>query len=477
MFTRTLLAVVLCSAALPAMAEIVLPDVPAPAPGAKPAAKPVSPEVKSVDAFGSRLRFAGGDTLRGALVSFDAASGLAWKHKDGLAPFLFRADNLDRVDLSTFAPKKEAVDLRLSLNNGDILLGKLVEFTPASVTLDTWYAGRLVVPTDAVRSLAPIKNSQGFILAGFGKLADWKFQNGGAQQMRIHDGQASLSNGVWAGRELELPAKYKVDLEIVGGAPQFMLAVMADGVQFYGGNCFTVQFNGGNGWVQKCMSKGNNNRTENIGNFRVAPHEGNFVLSLCIDTEARTMTTLVHGKAVHTAAIPADFKPGKHLVLGGQNGTIRFAKLQVEPWSGQVEGMGAAAKRPPHDIMVLANKDQMSGDLLGIKDGKASFKAEFATMEVPLDRIRHFDLSAKNSRVPKNPKDVAKNEVRFFFSEGERLTVALDGIKDGKLTGTSPVFGSCKAELAAFQKAVFNLEAPFRAEAQKMAEDAGEEDQ
>src|SRR5687767_9026427 len=96
--TRILLSVLLGFATLPAMAEIVLPDVPAPAPapgqpGAKPAV-PAAEPAKPADPAGSRLRFAGGDALRGALVSFDAKTGLAWKHKDGLAPFVFRADNL-----------------------------------------------------------------------------------------------------------------------------------------------------------------------------------------------------------------------------------------------------------------------------------------------------------------------------------------------------------------------------------------------
>lgn len=497
MIPRTLLAATFCFVTIPAMAGSVLPDVPAPAPasgGGRTAPKPATPAaepVKPDDPAESRLRFADGDALCGALVSFDAKTGLVWKHKDGLKPFVFHPDSLDRVSLSSFAPKKAAADVRLDFHNGDALLGKLVAFTPAVVTLDTWYAGRLSVPTDTVRSLTRVKGARDFIMAGFGRPQDWKIMNGNARQMRVGVTQTTLIDGTHIGRELELPTKYWVTLEVAGSNPQFMLGVMSDGVPLHNGNCFLIRFNDTHGVLQKVVPQGGRgSHKEDVRSFRMMPRKGNLTLSVCVDTEARTLTVVADGQ-VMANAIPADFKIGKHLVLGSQGGAARFARLQVEAWSGSswfewlksLDGIGNAARRrdagiPDTDIMVLNNgKDRMSGELLGIKDGKASFKTSFTTLEMPLDRTFRFDLSSKNGRAPKNAKEGGKGDVQFFFNEGERLTLALEAIKDGKITGTSASFGPCTADLCAFQKVLFNPGAPLRTEAQKGANKTPKEDQ
>lgn len=456
-----------------ARAEIALPDVPAPSPAPAPAGAPGAPgapakAAPAAPAFADRLLFADKDSLRGTFVSY-AGGSLTWRHKDGAAPFQFKSDHLDCLELGASAAKADpAVDLRIAFNNGDTLYGKLVEFTPEKTVVDTWYAGRLTIASDLIRSLAPCKNTAGALVSGFGKVADWKAENGTPQNIKIADGRMTLTNSVWAARELPMPAKFKLDIEMPQSQPAFQFAMLADGVQIWGGNCYMIQCNGNNGWIHKYTRQANGgNRQEGVGNFRFKAADGKCAITVLGDLEAKTMVVLINGQKVSTITLAADFTPGKHLVLSGQNGNLTLSKLELTPWTGSLDAaLGGEAKRLPADAMVLANKDQMSGQLLGIKDGKATFKAEFASMEVPLDRIQRFDLSAKFNRAQKP----GKGEVQMFFNETDHLTLGLDAIGDGKLTGHSEALGAaCAIDLGAAKKLLFNLDAPFRKERAEQA--------
>ncbi len=481
----TLASLVATLAALPLQAEIVLPaaPVPAPAPGAPvvpgapaPGAA-VAPLAPAAPTFGDRLLFADKDTLRGNLVSF-ASTALVWQHKDGSAPFQFKTDRLDRIDLASFAPKADPkADIRLTLNNGDTVHGQLVEYAADKVVVDTWYAGRLTLSPAWITTMTPSASASDALVSGFGKVADWKISNGGPANVKIADGQMTLLGNVCVAREIEkLPSKYRIDIEIADRQPQFQIAVMSDTTQTWGGNCYTLQTNGRRSlYLQKCTRSPNGgSRSEGSSSWNFRTAESSFTLSALVDMDTRSMIFLANGQQVGLVSIPADFKGGSHFVMMGQKGNIKLTKFAVSPWSGVVDMAGAAGKRNPVDTLVMTNKDKVSGALLVVKDGKASFQAEFAKMEIPLDRIQRFELSGKDAKAQKS----AKGAARIYFNDADCLTFSLEGIQNGCLTGQSEAMGALSVALPAIKRVEFNLEAPFRKEAvEKALKNQGDDDE
>ncbi len=474
-----ILTLALLAFAMPLRAEIVLPAAPAPLPGTPgtPAAPgAVAPLAPAAPTFGDRLLFADKDTLRGNLVSFSGAA-LVWRHKDGFAPFEFKTDRLDRIDLSSFAPKADPkADMRLVLGNGDTVCGQLVEYAPDKVVLDTWYAGRITLLPAWVVSMTPSKNASDALVSGVGKVADWRVSNGGPASVKIEGDHMTLMGSVCVAREVDkLPAKYRIDIEMGDRQPQFQFAFLSDTTQTWGGNSYTLQTNGQRSlYLQKCTRQPNGgSRSEGSNSWNFHAAEESFTLSVLVDMDARNMVFLANGQQVGSTSIPADFTPGKNIVMMGQNGGLKITKFMVVPWSGVVEVAGAAIKRGQTDTLVMTNKDKVSGALLAVKDGKASFQAEFAKMDIPLDRIQRIELSGKGAKAQKQ----VNGDAYVFFNDTEHLTLAVSAIKDGKLTGQSESLGALSVELPAVKRIEFNLEASFRKElAAKAKQNPGEDE-
>lgn len=114
------------------------------------------------------------------------------------------------------------------------------------------------------------------------------------------------------------------------------------------------------------------------------------------------------------------------------------------------------------DHLLLANQDQVTGELLFIREGKASFKTDFTTLEIPLERIASLGLSHPPLPVKPAGDGGAAPDAKVFFQDGACLTLRLESVKDGKVSGRSPVLGAGQWPAAGLQKIQFNLNAPFR---------------
>lgn len=449
-------------------------------------AAPAAPET-----FGDVVRFGDDDALHGKFTGFSAESGATFLRKGYAAPFALRADDLDCVEFGTSAaaPGEGADDVQVVFNNGDLLRGKLEEWTPETVTLATWHSGRLTFKADFVRAIRPGKSRLARVVDGVGKLADWRAYNGEQSDGKITaDGALAISNCTSFHRALPFPARFKMEMEITGDREALGFTVLGDptGIE---NTCvcrsgYHVDFNNGMVSISRlspqAAAHGEQPKSLCVRPCRLDPRATRIVL--LADAHAKTMELQVDGRSVAVFTDPAGFPTGTTMTAeGSSNGVLYLSRLSLAPWAGPV-GPVAASPRAQADTAILANGDLVTGTLQGVHGGRAAFKTEFAVMDIPLERIVSIDLGARFKAVPAT----AVGESKVAFGESDSLTLRLESVGVDKITGQSAIVGPCTIGRASASRIEFNLGAPFRVKRaeeerkreeefkRRMAEESGE---
>ncbi len=459
---RLLACAALLLATLPALssrAEVTLtaPPTPPEAPHV-PAAAPAP----AVQPFSDQVVFGDLDAFHGTFKGLSPGGLVTWERRDCAAPFQIKTEGMDFIALSrTAPPAAPASAMLVQLNNGDSLTGTLVEYTPEKIILDTWYAGRIALPTAMARRLMPASGATTPVLDGIGIRADWKIQNGYENYIKFSKDAILFANSGWITRPVAYPKKFKLEFEISGGITnRFYIRLFdtKDGINNNQNSFYNFTFDGNSGSIYRYSR---NQGNQSLGQFQANMREGPLTVTLQADADAHAIALLINGKQVALLRDTQLFPDGKYISFLGDN-NLKLTNLTLAPWYGQLGQEGAKAAIPTADTLAfLESKDQMSGQVTAIKEGKVTLKTAFGTMEIPLDRVQMMELGAACNKMPAAGKDA----VQLFFDETSRLTVQPKEIKNGKITATCDTLGDCTLELAAFKKISFNLSASFRGDA------------
>jgi hypothetical protein len=105
----------------------------------------------------STLTFRNGDKLTGSMTGYNASKGFLWQHPAIAGPMHVEASSVSKISLSAAATPKNARihTARVRLINGDEIAGELSALNETTLTLDTWYSGRLRIPRAAIVHLVP----------------------------------------------------------------------------------------------------------------------------------------------------------------------------------------------------------------------------------------------------------------------------------------------------------------------------------
>jgi hypothetical protein len=141
-----------------------------------------------------------------------------------------------------------------------------------------------------------------------------------------------------------------------------------------------------------------------------------------------------------------------------QNAQVRLSNLRVSKWQGNLGEVPDGNEPAPsnEDQLVLFNRDKISGQLLGIKEGQVAFKTAFSAMDIPLPRVRRIVLAS----APPPAAITNARPVRLSFASRGTLTLELDHWDDQHVTGRSPYLGELKLVSAAFKTIEFDVAAP-----------------
>ena len=103
------------------------------------------------------LTFRNGDKMTGGMLGYDVGGDFLWKHPAIAGEMKVEAAGVKKITLGAGAPAKgvRIHTARVRLFNGDELVGELTALDNQTLTLDTWYAGKLRIPRAAVVHLMP----------------------------------------------------------------------------------------------------------------------------------------------------------------------------------------------------------------------------------------------------------------------------------------------------------------------------------
>jgi len=105
--------------------------------------------------------------LEGRFAGIDEVGILRWERDDATRPLEFRAEEVRKVVLrGGVDDAANAETSHVGLVNGDRIPGRVVELDADNVTLETPLAGTVVIPRDAVASIAPSPYGGRLIYAG-----------------------------------------------------------------------------------------------------------------------------------------------------------------------------------------------------------------------------------------------------------------------------------------------------------------------
>lgn len=426
-----------------------------------------------------------GDVFAGKFIGIDPKKGLLWDH-----PFMQpKPLSIDPTKVSriTFAPKPlpegaKRGTTRVSLSNGDELIGELNSLNKDSLILKTWYGGQLTLKRDSLRQLIPGQEAQDDIYSGPKAKEEWTHSNSYAANVLppgvqvapnriaqlkarsagrwvLQDG-AFQSNGIGAqvGRDFELPdlSNIEFDLEWTSN-PSVYLSLFTDNLKSYTkGNSYSARISSTSVYIYR-YSQGRGSRIGDTARYTTqiqpgAPAGARY--SFRIDKEKKIILLFVNNRFVHKWVDPGNFAGnGKGLMFRtGTANAIRLSNLRISPWDGNIPGKTEnAATDEKTDSVRLANSDLLKGSLKSIKDGTLDFTYFEADMEINIGKIStiHFRQSKHATATP-------AEAVRLTLKDRGRLTCALKEWKDGKVRVSSPTLGEATIDTNIIEVIDFN---------------------
>ena len=448
-------------AATPAWARIIVDDS-APEPGPEQGIHVPAPANGSDTATHEQdtLAFLNKDQLHGFLLAIDADGSLHWQSPEARDPIVFKSGEVSQIKLDSHKPAATTSEARIALTNGDILPGNIVSLDGQTLSLDTWYAGRLALPRAMLRSIMPMSGAANLEYAGPTSLNGWtvgRMGNPGSWSYR--DGALIGSSYGTIGRDVNLPDMSSVAFDLsLEGNQQIGIGIYADHPDNTG-DCYMLQLSSGYAELQRYSR---NSGSTVIGNAQMQNsirHDKTHV-ELRSSKDKKSIWLLLDGKMIKQWTDPAEFNAGGgSIVFASQPGSVvKISDIKVSKWNGKFDESTSPSDKSSSDTVQLANEDKVTGHLESIQDGKAKFSSDYAELTIPLERIDEVDLANANAGDAK----ATPTDVRAWLPDGGNVTMQLTQWDAKTCTGTSPNFGTATFSPDAFARIEFNLQAPER---------------
>ncbi len=410
-----------------------------------------------------RLKFVNRDRMHGRLSEASLeTSALTWQHTASKEALMFQLDRLANIKLAPRSITREwTSDAVVHLRNGDILPCRILAMHDEELQVESRYGGVLHVKRSMVLRIIPKLVNSDVLFEGPNSLEEWTFDSHpqNRRSWRYSDGVLYAEHQRPIGRMIErLSDKYKVQFDAawVGEHPRFAFFFNStDVLRNQEAHMLNVQ-----GLTVRAVRAIQNRGTRIIGS-RIT-HEGfggdarSARFQLFVDRVNRNFTLLIDGTRAGQWTDPLELADGmKGIAFRSHNlADTLISNIRVVQWDGQLpDETEEVETRREDDMIRFANGDAFAGRVLSIRDDSVQFQTEYATVDVPFDRIVDITMAGeKDERVRHD-----RNEIRVSLMERGRLTLELEQIADDILHGKSDSFGSISLPLGLLRSIDFNL--------------------
>lgn len=435
-----------------------------------------------------------GDQLQGTFVAFDHDTGAKWRHPAAKTDIEFSADAVSRISLYPRPPQiPNRQNCRVTLRTGEELIGEVIELDDEYLTLGAWYArGSLRIPKERVLSIAPggkansvmyegPRNADGWVGVRAGNVnfnAAPRAQQVPQQQLQVlgglrangpvpgggragwsfnKDSFVSVGSGSQIGRKIKFADRTNIEFDLGWRGSSFNLGVYvaSDKLAQSGANSYIVGVSNYNCYLTRSSSRSNST----LGNQSVSAQvRGKMKLRVSIrfDRKNSRVTLLLDNKVIREWTDSSGFAgKGDYLMFVAHSATMmKISNIQVTEWDGTLPKPGEADSGKRDTDLIRGGDSDLSGNLVGIANGKARFKTSFTELNMPLEDVNFIRLAGELK--PEKPK-LGIGDVRVTLANGGEFIFQLEKWTADRVTGNSPVFGRVDFRPGAFDSVEFNL--------------------
>jgi hypothetical protein len=427
------------------------------------ASEPVSSELANgaapANGANDLLQFLDGSSLHGQLLSIETEHGVRWRHPDVAKPIDFRPDNLARIRLENagIINSLGQPTCRFLFNNGDEIFGALKSMDADRFELQTWFGGDLQASRHTLQSVTFLSKGYAMLYEGPTSLDGW-VQSRNQKVWEYRDGALTASRAGTLGRDFNLSGSSSVSFDLAwNGHFSLILALYTPVLDRfdYSSSCYMFYLNQGYATLQRVQGGAG---VINLGQAQIPEMSNRNKLRVDIrsNKEDATIRLVVNDRLVQRWKDPSGF-------VGRGSGVVFFAQLEgpsinisnvkVAQWEGEFglhDTVRAAAKE---DLVYLANRDKVSGQLLELQDGKLSILTGHSTLDIPLSRVTQIHLAHPETNLP----PAGPWQTRAYFAGGGSIALDLARWNGEEVLGESSNFGPVTFHPESIRQLRFNL--------------------
>ena len=420
----------------------------------------------------SRLTFLDQTVISGTVTHIDPEKGILKM----TSPFLkgeavLKMDELLDIQLNKDADIPESdhhalatVEHHYDNPFEDTIRGSLIGVDDQSVTLHTWYAGKLKLDRFMVKALDIYANSpslyhgpnglDGWVSSGRQLKNDWSFKKRAL---------VSKTNNSIA-REVEMSERSKFSFRAHWQDDAYFRATFlsTSGKSRHPSSGYSLQVN--RTYLNLSRNGQNNLMHQSAPQLR---EQTNALFEFYIDRRPEGKNAIyIDGKKFHEwDGVDDTAMKGKWILFSPQtsNKAIKISDIIVSLWDGRLPIITDAENPDATGLFEgmegqridLANGDSLLGKIMGVNEGATKVKTSLGDVIIPVNRLRSFQLHESEETL-KEPR-MYKEDVRAWFTEGGFVTLKIARLNDKKIAGYSQVFGDAEFDLTAFSRIEFNI--------------------
>jgi hypothetical protein len=408
------------------------------------------------------LRLLDGGSLQGRLESIATGRGVGWQYPEALRLIEFAPSNIAYIRLAfepAPPPPAQAVS-RLRFANGDELFGALLAVSDRAVEFQLRGGDRLAAPRASLDSVLFLPRGHNLRYEGPTGLADWQ-QSLPRRAWKFDNGALSASGLGIIGRDFKLTDSSSIEFDL-GWTGQFnMLMAIYAGITdrldyIYNQSSYLFFFSPGFVTLQRVQAGAG---TIQLGYAQIPQMTRRNPVHIEIRTskEDATIGLLVNGETVQRWKDSSGFVgQGTGVLFHNQMDTspIRISQLKVVEWDVRLEFDPAEITNRLLDVVHLANQDVVSGQLQSLSPERLDVRTPTTSLQVPLERVRRI-LFASPVVAPREPNPWL---VRAHLGQGGQISFGLDDWNRDQVSGRSPLFGPVRLVTRSIRQLQFNLD-------------------
>jgi hypothetical protein len=399
--------------------------------------------------------------LHGALDGIQQTNGMIWKHPAARQPMELLLTNVSSIRFDKAQPNEHSFkpSCRFHFKNGDEVIGNILSISDHEIRIESWFGSDLHARLDSLEAIMFSSKGYHLLYEGPNGIDGWRIGRN-PRSWEYRDG-AFIANGAdLLGRDFGLSGSSTLEFDLAwNGGFSLSITLYASVIDRfdYSTSAYLIYLGTGAISVQRVQAGAG---AVMLGQTQIPEmfRRNKMHFEIRCNKEDATISLFADGKFV---ARWKDTSAGGFIAKGGgivffsqvEPKALRLSNIRVAEWDGRFEPEAMTNAPTDLDILYLANRDKVSGEVVGLHEGKATISTKQAKLDIPISRVTQIRFAhSTNDTVEFSPKDV-----RASFPGGEILSFELEKWNGQEVSGRSSTFGQLTFDSKSIRQLQFNL--------------------